>query len=828
MNYVLTLFLVILSIPSSSQIEKSEGVEVHHLPSEKVFIRTDRLHYEIGDRIYYKCYLPSKDLGLGKPQSKILYVDLVAPDSSIVSSQILKIENGTAMADIAINLQYSSGIYHMRGYTKYLQNFEQAAWYNGNIIIHGVQDLPESKGVQPEYTVGFYPEGGYLVDGVESKIGIKAEDQWGIGISAVGHIRDQHRNIIADFVTNKFGFGIITMIPKVDEVYTVEVPAVNLMGLDVFPTVLSKGILIKQQDYENDKSLDLQILTAGHIFSKGFELKITSRGQVFYKQALKGQHKESMSINWDDLPMGILHCTLYEGSKRPISEILAFNYHGVHQYFLDIEGLRSNYSQREEVSVALDIYNDDGDPLNPSLHISVVDTNYIDGDCADLRTYLLLQSEIKGRIEEPCRYFTGSDAEMRKNMALLLLTQGWRRYKWVAATNPHHPEQTISISGRITALTDSTKGVVGEGFISEISGKMTMTPFLTDDQGYFTISNLTHSGPANFLIQAQKFRRDRKGTLRGDKIELRGNRDVIITVNDREIAPVNFFTGSRSVNMRDSGKDILINHRIKRDPSSKDWDGLQADLPEVVIPGKRIENLMVDYYSQGMLYNRPDERIIVADLGSPERYSGQHGVFNILKTHLSNASITGLPLPDGIDYHAMEKAEPRVMLRGSAALHSSTTKNDGARFLINGAHVSPNAVLNLDPSRVAFIDVIKSLNQLAAFGEMGSGGVIAIYLKPPGHDTQVITRQKGILSFTHEGFYEARDFYQPPYGSTKGKISAIDDRVTLHWQPEIPVFEGEANISFYTSDRKGRYQILIEGITSDGLPVFCTKHFDVR
>ena len=56
-------------------------------------------------------------------------------------------------------------------------------------------------------------------------------------------------------------------------------------------------------------------------------------------------------------------------------------------------------------------------------------------------------------------------------------------------------------------------------------------------------------------------------------------------------------------------------------------------------------------------------------------------------------------------------------------------------------------------------------------------------------------------------------FYSPKYDTPESKRSkAKDNRITLYWNPAVKLDEnGEATISFYTSDSDSQYRIEVEG-----------------
>lgn len=83
--------------------------------------------------------------------------------------------------------------------------------------------------------------------------------------------------------------------------------------------------------------------------------------------------------------------------------------------------------------------------------------------------------------------------------------------------------------------------------------------------------------------------------------------------------------------------------------------------------------------------------------------------------------------------------------------------------------------------------------------------------------------------FSYESIQNHRIFYSPVYDTDAERNSRLPDfRHTLYWNPEVKT-ENKTSVSlpFYTSDMKGEYQIVVEGLTEDGKPVFATSTFKV-
>ncbi len=86
------------------------------------------------------------------------------------------------------------------------------------------------------------------------------------------------------------------------------------------------------------------------------------------------------------------------------------------------------------------------------------------------------------------------------------------------------------------------------------------------------------------------------------------------------------------------------------------------------------------------------------------------------------------------------------------------------------------------------------------------------------------------LSLDYEGLQQRREFYSPKYENREQRESRLpDQRNLLFWNPTITTDKnGKYQIEFYTSDIIGNFQIVVEGITKNGLAGGATSSFKVK
>ena len=66
----------------------------------------------------------------------------------------------------------------------------------------------------PGVDLQFFPEGGYLINGVRSRVAFKALKPDGLGIDAKGTVTDNTGTVIADFSSEHLGMGVFALQPE--------------------------------------------------------------------------------------------------------------------------------------------------------------------------------------------------------------------------------------------------------------------------------------------------------------------------------------------------------------------------------------------------------------------------------------------------------------------------------------------------------------------------------------------------------------------------------------------------------------------------------------
>jgi hypothetical protein len=82
----------------------------------------------------------------------------------------------------------------------------------------------------------------------------------------------------------------------------------------------------------------------------------------------------------------------------------------------------------------------------------------------------------------------------------------------------------------------------------------------------------------------------------------------------------------------------------------------------------------------------------------------------------------------------------------------------------------------------------------------------------------------------YEGLQSNREFYSPVYDTQQQTDNRLPDfRSLLSWTPDIKTnARGEKNIGFYSSDIRGRFAEILQGLSEDGKTGNSVIEFEVK
>ena len=123
------------------------------------------------------------------------------------------------------------------------------------------------------------------------------------------------------------------------------------------------------------------------------------------------------------------------------------------------------------------------------------------------------------------------------------------------------------------------------------------------------------------------------------------------------------------------------------------------------------------------------------------------------------------------------------------------------------------------------IQRIEILNEIYVLGGTQYGGVINIVSKKG--DMAGIDLPHNSFFFKFSGFQALQN--PAELSSAIEDPDLPDFRNTLAWEPDIAIAPGQTqSFRFTTSDRSGRYMVLVRGFTAGGKPIRAISYFEVE
>lgn len=821
------VFLCLSFVLPSDNLKKKvlNSVKSFHstFPVEKVYLHTDKPFYAQGENIWLKAYLVDGMYHRFAAPSQNLYVELISPEGEII--QTITLENSTEglAGDFALKDEMAPGTYILRAYTRSMQNFPDHFFFQKEIRIYDQQPPPSPAENLPdpqtpsEFEIHFFPEGGDLVNGLNSRVGFKITGENGDGIQDVeGKVFDDSGKFIMPFKSLKFGFGVFNLAPEAGKSYYAEVTCKGITRRITLPGAKSEGYTIAYMPGKDQKLyLTLESSLPGGL--KGALLYGHLRGNSFLAEPVTTDlSKVTYEVPADSVTEGVAHLTLFDPQGVPVCERLVFIQKPDRKTRLTARTDKPSYGQRSRVKLSLQLTaeGNNADIKGADISVSVTDQSLVPYQPygADIRSYLLLTSELKGRIEQPSYYFDPANPGAAFLLDLLMMTQGWRRFRWDQILAKDLPdaqfltEQSFTISGQVIKTGEPDKSLQAKVLFNTLDENLLTGETITKEDGRFAFTGLAFTDTTRVVIRAQKHRKNKRET---DSPE---DRKVEILLDQPQIPPI---SGEWVARYYDRPPAVIEQYleaqqeAITSDPSDVRHT---VNLDTVSIKAKKAEKQ--DQPRQiGQLYNRPDYRLVLDSIG-PSAYA-YPTIFDLLQARVAGVQVLG------------EFPNQEVQIRGITSLSGS----NAALFVVDGIMIDGDGVNSINVQDVDYIDVLKSNATAAIYGGRAATGVIVVYTKKGQNRTSSPdTRPRtNIVDFRHPGYYQAREFYAPNYDRKLPEHIRPDIRTTLHWNPAIRTDKaGKAELEFYTDDKHSTYRVDVQGVTADGTPLSAKTVFTIE
>ena len=255
-------------------------------PIEKVYLHLDKNNYDLGDTIWYKAYTVVGQNHKLSALSGVLYVELISPADTVMSRQILHLASGLAWGGLALPDKIKPGDYHIRAYTNWMRNAGEEYFYSQKIRVGGYEIAAANKpSTHANPDVQFFPEGGWLLNDLRSKVAVKAVNANGYGQDIKGTIEDNLGNVIVDFATHHLGMGAFAFTPQNGRTYKAKIVTGESSFTVDLPIAKQEGYILGINNSSPD-SIFIKVAANEALFKQKqhatFYIIAQNAGKVYY------------------------------------------------------------------------------------------------------------------------------------------------------------------------------------------------------------------------------------------------------------------------------------------------------------------------------------------------------------------------------------------------------------------------------------------------------------------------------------------------------------------------------------------------------------------
>jgi hypothetical protein len=747
---------------------------------EKIYLHTDKNFYVAGELIWFKAYYVDAWFHQPLHISKILYVDLLDKKNNSVLRTMISLKPGEDNGSLQLPLSLNNGTYRLRGYTNWMKNFNPEFFFEKQlVIVNPLKAGDASPPVEPSVSIDLLPEGGHLVRGLESTIGFAIKDNYGKGVNGRGFIINTSGDTVARFYPFKFGLGKFLFTPKPSEVYEalIILPDGSVIKKQL-PSIDEQGCVMKLTDDSaeriritvNSNSADPELLLVGHTRQV---LKIVMKG------ILHDGHAEFV-IDKSKLGEGISQFTIFNSEQQPICERLFFK-RPSSKIMVNVSGNKEIYQSREKAEIKIKTSLDARNiPVQMSVAVFRSDSLQ-EFNRMDIQNYLWLSSDLTGYIESPDYYFSEGPqvAEATDN---LMLVHGWRRFNWPNVLKDSSPAYTfpVELNGHIIngKISDKTSGLpVAEvpAFLSVPFSPSFLFTSRSDNKGlvHFDVKNYYGAGE----VVAQTY--EKPGNFRVDI-----NSPYSDAFANRELS---------NLNISPSESNHLEEYSI----------GMQT---EHIYASEQLNQFQRPLFSDTLpFYGRPSA---IYYLDQYTRFTTMEEVLREYVREINVFSRSGKMKIKILNEEKRDFFENNILV------------------MVDGIPLSdPDKILQLDPLKIRKVEVI---SRAYIYGPSIFTGIVNF--SSYKNNFEAVELDPALIRIDYEGIQMNRTFYAPVYETVQQKESRKPDfRNTMFWSPDITTdANGLARSSFYTSDQKGNYTVVMEGLDLSGHTAVSRFNFTVR
>ncbi|MEP7251648.1 MAG: hypothetical protein ABI683_04685, partial [Ginsengibacter sp.] len=749
---------------------------------EKMFVRTDKNFYIAGEILWFKIYNVNAATNVPLALSKVAYVELLDSANKRMVQAKIALDNAEGNGSFYLPINLNTGNYKFRAYTNWMKNFGAGYFFETKISVVNVQKIINALKVanDAKYDIDFFPEGGNLVGNIPAKVAFKEIDQYGRGIDLKGYLLDNNDTVLS-FMPLHAGIGTFSFTPLEGHIYKA------MMTTDAgesfsktLPAAYKNGYVMNLADAGNEIEVtvrsDIQAGREVYLFVQANGIM-----QIEKQQTLRNG-QASFTIDKKDLGDGISYFTIFNDERKPVTERLYFKKPS-QSLAINVTSDQPMYDTRKKIILNVAIPDAGAAIDTASLSISVYKLDSLQSkDVPDITEYLLLNSALAGYVEDPGYYFTNNNAETKTALDNIMLTHGWRRFKWEDFLNNKKAyfEYVPEFNGPI--------------FMAKVINTITGKPAPGIDT-YLSVQGLDAAFTSSIS--------DVNGLVKFELKKVYGPSEIILQTNTMRDSVYRIDVADPySSNFSGTSYPFLYVDPATENPLKTESVSMQV---QNIYAGKKLKEFASPNIDTTVFYANADGKYLL------DNYTRFTTIEEVLREYVAMADVRKR---EGSFHYELYNNASGLML-----------KNDPLVMLDGIAVFDFNKFMEVDPLKLYKLEV---MNRRYFLGNSIFNGILnwtsykddlAGY--EPGPHATIID---------YDGLQAEREFYSPSYTTENARASHIPDfRNVLQWTPTLKLAPGANKmIEFYSSDLPGKYVIDVQGISKNGIPGSKTSTFEIK
>ena len=844
-RWLYILFLVLLALPLHAQSEETSRILSYIqkamnfnkvVPQEKVYLHFDNMGYFENETLWFKAYVTRTYDGHASDLSKVLYVELLNPTGDVLQTLKYPIDSlGQSHGEMKLDTILGSGLYEVRAYTRYMTNWGTNAVFSRVIPIF---KTPKTEGDYSDLTIAtipyhnrlpnrrdpldslyvraagegvytddlmktisvkFYPEGGDLIAGKKCRVAMLAVDDNGHPHEGEGFVMNEKGDVLTSIKTDTLGRGLFELVPDTGkltfQMRNLKKSTRRSVQYFTLPEAKRDGCTLSVDAVSEQMLATLQC--SDGICGSMLGYVIMHNGNIYRCDTLTASPLMEIELDRQAMPEGVNQMTVFDSRGAIMAERLFFLCPKPDKGdSIRVTAITQRLKPCGKVEMELQT------KPNANLSFSAMDAKTMtNGKQGNMKTWMLLSSEVRGYIHNVDYYFEADDKEHRQNADLLMLTQGWRRYDWRLMSEKYTFRKAQPIEDQFY-LNGQLKVYRKHNPVSNVR----MYVSLYNEKGQSLIGNAVTDAEGNYAFKMPFLDGEWKMCIYTTrdikkKDKEKEKRKTYYVGIDRQFSPnPRYLTPSETTILHPLAPNAFVKNPLEEQEEEDEFIPITEKdyvLQNVTVKAKRkyftndnwrFKNEEYGKQYASLYYNADRELDKILDRGEPAPYIHDF-ILQKLKDRLGKYNY----IPR--DTKAFTSERIFYVIDNNDRSVSSPVYLDEVKsiYIVFNEKISPTI-----ENAWTFIDTPK-LN-------------IIVYLYC--HHLFSSESNKGLRRTYFQGFNQASTFKTEDYSVIP---PMADFRRTIWWQPDITTdAQGKAKVEFFNNSTCEEMYISVEGMTQDG------------